>query len=128
MMFTSAKTATACISATILLISVKALAAPLDEYRVACQPSQLAIIAAAMDEARALLKAASNSLPPPNSSIGSKFKRWFGGSDGDNDPKLKQAYTEVEGFLTMKTFWCPNKTMPNRGPTFEMDPGFGTRG
>lgn len=100
------------------LATAPAAADKFDPYRVACQPAQEAVVEAALNEARAMLSAAGKSLPPVNSDVGAKFKRWFGVPEGGDDPLLKQMYAEIAGFLSIKTFWCPNKSIPD-----DLDPG-----
>ncbi|MBZ9843355.1 M35 family metallo-endopeptidase [Mesorhizobium sp. CA5] len=99
-----------------LLWSAAARADDFDAYRVACDDTQSSAAQAAVAEARDKLTSAIDSLPPVNSAIGAKFQRWFGGPEGDDDPVIKKVYTEVRGFLTFKSFWCPNKSMPQDEP------------
>lgn len=87
-----------------------------DAYRVACDATQSGAAKAAVEQAHDKLTSAIDNLPPVNSAIGAKFQRWFGGPEGDDDPVIKKVYAEVRGFLTFKTFWCPNKTMPDDDP------------
>jgi hypothetical protein len=87
-----------------------------DKYRIACTPQLAAAVGSAVSEARSLLAKAANSLPPNNSATGKKFKRWFGGAEGDSDATLKSVYEEAAGFLVMKTFWCPNASFPGDDP------------
>ncbi|PBC21264.1 hypothetical protein CK226_20745 [Mesorhizobium sp. WSM4311] len=87
-----------------------------DAYRVACDAGQNAIASAAVVEARSMLSDTINSLPTTNSASGAKFKRWFGGNEGDDDPVLKQVSEEVLGFMVFQSYWCPNKTMPDDDP------------
>lgn len=100
----------------ITICSGESVADAFDEYRTACTAKQNSVVTTAIAQARSLLAAADRSLPPANTDIGIKFKRWFGGPEGDDDPKLKKAYAEVGGFLQMKNFWCVNKTIPGSIP------------
>lgn len=100
-------------AATLLLISASAAQSDdFNSYRVPCDATQELMAAAAVKEAKAILLKAIGNLPPSNSDTGAKFKRWFGGKEGDDDPVIRKVYVEVEGFLKFKTYWCPNKTMP----------------
>ncbi|WP_041163262.1 M35 family metallo-endopeptidase [Mesorhizobium australicum] len=99
--------------AAALFWSIDVRADSFDDYRVACDTTQSSAAQAAVDEAHRKLKSAIDSLPAVNSDVGAKFQRWFGGAEGDDDPIIKNVYLEVNGFLTFKTFWCPNKSMPD---------------
>lgn len=95
----------------------------LDKYRFPCQPDQLKDIQNALSKAKDLLTKADAALPPNNSAIGSKFQRWFGGKNGDYDPMIKTLYAEALGFLSFKTFWCPNQSFEGDDPgTFAFVP------
>ena len=107
----------------VALASGAASADDLDKYRIPCQSQQLKDVQSALKKAKKLLSTADLSLPPINSVTGSKFQRWFGGSEGDNDPIVKAVYAEAVGFINFKTFWCPNASFPGDDPgTFAFVP------
>jgi hypothetical protein len=102
---------TRCVLALISMIGTFDTAAhadSFDKYRVACQADQKAAVAGAINEARTLLTAAQQALPPTDPTVAAKFKRWFGNPVTDNNSRLKNMYIEIAGFLKMKNFWCPN--------------------
>ncbi len=85
-----------------------------DKYRIACSSQQLKDLQAAIGEARNLAKKASAQLPPNNSTMGSRFRRWFGGADGDYDQVIKSVFDEMQTTLLFQKYWClpPNSTTP----------------
>ena len=92
-----------------------ALAAKYDEFRIACVSGALATLQTAVTNASKLAKSASASLPPIESTAGARFKRWFGGPEGDYDPIVKQVYDEMDVTLVFQKFWClpPNSNTPD---------------
>ena len=109
------KTATLLLGALTLCAAV-ARADGFDPYRVACSGPQKATMTRAIATAQRMLSAAITSLPPVNSGGGAKFQRWFGGPEGDYDPKLKTMYTDLTAYLPINQFWCPNATFPSDDP------------
>ena len=97
-----------------LLAPHLAFADAFDKYRIACNAQQTAELEAAVKNAVDLAQKASAKLPPVNSTGGARFKRWFGGKEGDYDPVIKSVYDEMQFLLLFKTFWClpPNSTTP----------------
>lgn len=100
--------------ATFLLMPHLAFADAFDKYRIACSAQQTAELEAAVKSATNLAQKASAALPPVNSAGGNRFKRWFGGKEGDYDSVIKSVYDEMQFLLLFKTFWClpPNSTTP----------------
>jgi hypothetical protein len=95
--------------------STPALAAKYDEFRIACDSGALGALQTAIANASKLAKSASASLPPIESMAGTRFKRWFGGAEGDYDPIVKQVYDEMGVTLIFQKFWClpPNSDTPD---------------
>lgn len=83
-----------------------------DGHRKTCDSTQQQFARAAVNEAKAMLASAIKTLPPNNSVSGARFKRWFGGAEGDDDPAIKGVYREVAVFLDIKQYWCPNMSLP----------------
>lgn len=85
-----------------------------DQYRIACGSQQLKDLQAAVGEARNLAKKASAQLPPNNSTMGSRFRRWFGGAEGDYDQVIKGVFDEMQTTLLFQKYWClpSNSTTP----------------
>lgn len=99
----------------LLLSSVTpAFADAYDIYRIQCNSTELGALNTAIDKAKELAKAASAALPPVNSTGGARFKKWFGGAEGDYDPVIKDVYDEMGVNLLFQKFWClpPNSTTP----------------
>lgn len=93
-----------------LLLATPAAADDLDKYRTPCDSGQTATVEAAITEAKSIAVQASTAIPPVNSVVGAKFKRWFGGPEGDSDDTVKAIYDEIVGLLDVNTFWCANRT------------------
>ena len=72
--------------------------------------SSTAVVEAAVAQAKSLAAQASAAIPPLNSDVGAKFKRWFGGPEGNSDDTVKAIYDEVAAMLDINTFWCANRT------------------
>lgn len=102
--------------AVLLGVHGQVLADPLDKYRVACTSSQLKDIQDAVERATQLAKRASDALPPKEAVGGARFKRWFGGPDGNYDPVVKAVFDEIPLSLVFNKFWClpPNSTTPEQ--------------
>ena len=85
----------------------------LDKYRLPCSSSQLKDIQDAVAKATQLAKSASAVLPPKDSSVGTRFRRWFGGPDGNYDAVVKAVYDDIPLALVFSKFWClpPNSTV-----------------
>jgi hypothetical protein len=93
-----------------------ALADAYDVYRIQCNSTELSALHAAVDKAKELATKASAALPPNESIGGARFKKWFGGAEGDYDPVVKSVYDEMGVNLLFQKFWClpPNSTTPER--------------
>ena len=93
-----------------------ALGDAFDQYRIQCKSNELAAVHAAVDKAKELASKAHAALPPVESSGGARFRKWFGGPDGDYDPVVKDIYSEMSINLLFQKFWClpPNSTVPER--------------
>lgn len=102
-------------AATVMLGTSSARAAKYDELRIPCGAGELTTLQTAVANATKLAKAASSSLPPVNSTSGARFRRWFGGADGDYDPTPKTIYDGMVVTLVFQKFWClpPNSNTPD---------------
>ncbi|MGF6489146.1 M35 family metallo-endopeptidase [Pseudomonas frederiksbergensis] len=87
-----------------------------DKYRIACSSKQISELQDAVMQAKELASKASAVLPPVNSSGGVRFKRWFGGPEGDYAPLIKNVYDEMQVTLLLQKYWClpPNSTTPEQ--------------
>jgi hypothetical protein len=87
-----------------------------DQFRIGCNSNELSALNAAVQKAGELATKASAALPPLDSSGGARFRKWFGGADGDYDPVIKDVYNEMGLNLLFQKFWClpPNSTTPER--------------
>lgn len=85
----------------------------LDKYRLPCSSGQLKDIQDAVAKATQLAQSASAVLPPKDSSVGARFRRWFGGPDGNYDPVVKAVFDDIPLALVFNKFWClpPNSTV-----------------
>lgn len=101
---------------TLILICANGLAIAdgFDQYRIACNSKETLAIQAAVEKAKELAQRASLALPPIDSAGGARFRKWFGGPDGDYDPVIKKVYEEMAVTLIFQKFWClpPNSTTP----------------
>lgn len=97
----------------LITTSNSAIAQSLDGYRVACTTDQNQKINTALSMAKDLLNKANAALPAINSRTGGKYRRWFGGPDGDNDVTIKAIFFEGMTFVGFKRFWCPNASFPD---------------
>lgn len=93
-----------------LLLANPVLADEFDVYRTPCDSEQTAVVQAAISEAKTIAAQASSAIPPINSDVGAKFKRWFGGPEGDSDETVKAIYDEIASLLEFNIFWCANRT------------------
>lgn len=87
-----------------------------DRYRIKCNASELVSVHAAVSNASELARRAGAALPPKESTGSARFKRWFGGKEGDEDPVIKEVYKELQILLIFQNFWClpPNSNTPER--------------
>jgi hypothetical protein len=92
------------------------LADAYDAYRLPCNSSELSAIGTAINNAKKLASAASNALPTKDSTGGARFQKWFGGPEGDDDPRIKQVYDEMGVNLIFQKFWClpPSSVTPEK--------------
>jgi len=90
-----------------------ALGDQFDKYRSACSATELAKIQEALAKARELAQKAAAALPPKNSVEGQRFRKWFGGPEGDDDPVIRDIYVEISVMLAFEKVWCPT---PTSGP------------
>ena len=73
-------------SAALLLMSTQAAADEFDSYRTPCDGVSTAVVEVAVAQAKSLAAQASAAIPPLNSDVGAKFKRWFGGPEANSAP------------------------------------------
>lgn len=83
-----------------------ALADGYDKYRIKCSSSELTALSDAVAKAKDLASGASAELPPKESTGGARFKKWFGGPEGDYDAVVKTVYDEMALNLIFQNFWC----------------------
>ena len=88
-----------------------------DKFRTPCTPDQTLMVKATIAEAKSILTKTIQVLPPRNSTIGNKFRRWFGGREGESDDTLQKIYSEILSFIDAKIFWCANRTNVGREDT-----------
>ncbi len=87
-----------------------------DQFRVVCSGGDSATAATALAEAKTLINKTIPTLPPRNSPEGVRFKRWFGGPEGDYDSKVRDIYSAISLTLVFSRIWCPNMSTPNSDP------------
>jgi hypothetical protein len=86
-----------------------------DQYRTQCTAAELTAVNDAISKAKQLAQKAAAELPPTNSAGGARFKKWFGGPDGDYDPVVKDIYNEIALKALFQKIWClvPNSNTPD---------------
>jgi peptidyl-Lys metalloendopeptidase len=87
-----------------------------EPYRKACSATQLSVVEKAIKEARALTSSASKTFPISNSSAAARFKRWFGGTDGETGQDVAAIYAKIDGKFLFNAYWCPNQSVPGSDP------------
>lgn len=99
------------------LMAHPALADDFDRFRTPCDAQQFAVVNTAVAEANRIVTVAIGELPPVNSTIGSKFERWFGAQDAASHDKVKSILAGIPASLVFSQVWCPdrNMTLPNSG-------------